>query len=140
MHRGQEVEKIVRNSGYSLTKLAANLHISRNTLYSRFADAALGYSFIMKIGSIICYDFSTTFPEIQQDPDLEKENAISMLAHQDESTIILHLKGKYTKLLEKYNKLLSVLIKIAHRNEMHQLKNELIDLVDSVMLKEKDNT
>jgi hypothetical protein len=30
-------------------------------------------------------------------------------------------------------------MKIAHRNEMHQLKNELIDLVDSAMLKEKDN-
>ena len=64
-HKGQIVEKIVRRSGYSITKLAKKLQISRNTLYNRFANPNLGYSFIMDVGSIIHYDFTIDFPEIK---------------------------------------------------------------------------
>jgi transcriptional regulator with XRE-family HTH domain len=60
-HRGQIVEKFVRKSGYSLSKLADKLHISRNTLYNRFSNANLSYRFIQEVGVIINYDFSFDF-------------------------------------------------------------------------------
>ena len=74
IHRGQIVEKIVRKSGYSLTKLADKLKISRNTLYNRFDNANLGYRFIIEVGNIIHYDFTIDFPEMKKEPKIMGEN------------------------------------------------------------------
>jgi plasmid maintenance system antidote protein VapI len=68
VHRGEIVEKILRKSGYSLTKVAKKLGISRNTLYNRFKNANLSYHFMMEVGKIIYYDFTIDFPEMKEKP------------------------------------------------------------------------
>jgi hypothetical protein len=66
-HRGEIVEKVVRKSGYALTKLVDRLDISRNTLYNKFNNASLSYRFIQEVGHTLHYNFSFDFPEMSKE-------------------------------------------------------------------------
>jgi hypothetical protein len=126
MHRGQLVEKIVRNSGYSLTKLAERLGISRNTLYNRFGESRLGYRFIMEVGNIIYYDFTIDFPEIKQDPDLLGDNPIPAPVQEDGAASLWRIEARHARLLAKYTRLLDFMMKIVQQNELPAFEKELL--------------
>jgi hypothetical protein len=129
-HRGHIVEKIVRKSGYSLTKLADKLEISRNTLYNRFDNANLGYRFIMDVGNIIHYDFTLDFPEMKKEPSLIEDYSTFTSRKEDKAADLWRIEAKYTHLLERYTKLLGILVKIANENELHTLKKEIVNLLE----------
>jgi hypothetical protein len=124
IHRGRTVEKIIKDQGYLVSKLAKKLNISRNTLYNRFADPQLDYALIMQIGQMIYYDFSVEFPEIWQETNLMTENPLLTLQKEEISTIG-QINKKYIRLLEAYSKLLSLLVKIANNNDRPALRKEL---------------
>lgn len=127
-HRGQIVEKIVRQSGYSLTRLAKSLGISRNTLYNRFQNPNLGYSFILDVSNIIHYNFSPEFPEMKEAIELGGEGPISSI---DRGTAeLLRVKGKYIKLLERYTRLQGILARLASKNELRGLKQEILKFIE----------
>ncbi len=113
IHRGKIVEKIVRKSGYSLTKLASELGISLRTLYNRFDSADVSWYFINDLGKIIHYDFTLEFPELKANADPSGQNEIIRLA------------GKYDRLVEKYNKLLNIVMQIADANGLTELQQEI---------------
>jgi transcriptional regulator with XRE-family HTH domain len=123
IHRGEIVEKFVRKSGYSLSKLADKLHISRNTLYNRFSNANLSYRFIQEVGMIINYDFSFDFTEMPKDEQ----------ATGNKNSTLRHLENKYSILLEKHTKLLEILIKLANQAENHSLKQELNKFMEEII-------
>jgi hypothetical protein len=127
-HRGQIVEKAVRKSGYSLTKLAKSLAISRNTLYNRFENPNLGYRFIADIGDIIHYDFTIEFPDIRSEIETGDDEDTRFIER--ETVELIKLDNKYIRLLEKYNKLLSLLVRLSNENELHGLKKEILDFID----------
>ena len=122
IHRGQIVENVVRRSGFSLTKLASKLEISRNTLYNKFRNANLGYRLIQEIGQAIHYDFSLDFPEMPKEEYVtgKKDNHL------------ITLESKYAVLLEKHIKLLEILVKIANEAEAYSLKQQLNKLIEEV--------
>jgi predicted DNA-binding protein YlxM (UPF0122 family) len=127
-HKGQIVEKAVRKSGYSLTKLAKGLGISRNTLYNRFDNPNLGYRFIIDVGNIIHYDFTLDFPEIRNEVEVAEENSMRSI---DRGTAeLLRIEGKYIRLLEKYTKLLGILVRLSNENELPGLKKEIIEFIE----------
>eukprot|EP01132_Coremiostelium_polycephalum_P002972 gene2972-3710_t len=134
VHRGQILEKIVRKSGFSLTKLAEKLGISRNTLYNRFDNANVGYRFIMDVGHIIHYDFSIDFPEMKQEPNLIGDYPVLVTNRENKSAELWRVETKYTNLLEKYTKLLGILVKIANENGLHTLKQDIIALLEQEKL------
>jgi hypothetical protein len=138
MHRGQLVEKIVRNSGYSLTRLAERLGISRNTLYNRFTESHLGYRFIMEVGNIIYYDFTIDFPEINQDPELLGDNSIPAPAQEDGAASLWRIEAKHAKLLKKYTILLDFMTSIVQQNELPAFEKELLAFKEE-MNKEETN-
>jgi len=123
IHRGEIVEKVVRKSGYSLTKLADKLEISRNTLYNRFQNANLSYRFIREVGRVLHYDFSAHFPE------MSKEG----YAEGNKNNDLIRIEIKYSNLLEKHIKLLELLVKVANEAENHSLKQELNKLIREIM-------
>ena len=130
IHRGEILEKTLRKSGYSLTKLAGKLGISRNTLYNRFENANLSYHFIMEVGRIIYYDFTLDFPEMKE--KIELTNANPVLQHgEDQSAALGRAEGKYTQLLEKYNKLLEIVIRAVDANGLHELRQEIGQLLET---------
>jgi len=127
-HRGQIVEKIIRRSGYSITRLAKKLGISRNTLYNRFENANLGYRFIMEVGNVIHYDFTIDFPEMKEEIELMGDAPIRSLDR--ETAELWKAESKYILLLEKYTKLLGMLAKLANENTLTTLKKEILDFIE----------
>jgi predicted DNA-binding protein YlxM (UPF0122 family) len=127
-HKGQIVEKIVRKSGYSLTKLAKSLGISRNTLYNRFDNPNLGYRFIIDVGNIIHYDFTLDFPEIKKEHEIAGESELYSI---DRSAAeLLRVEGKYVRLLEKYTKLLGILVRLSNETDVPRLKTEILEFIE----------
>ena len=103
-HRGEIVEKAVRQSGYSITKLSIKMKKSRRWVYNTFENSQLSIDKILEIGKIINHDFSKEIKEINRsiqqnkiDP-LEKENAE-------------YWKNKYLYLLEEHQELIRKLVK-----------------------------
>ena len=128
-HRGEIVEDAVRKSGFSLKKLSERLKISRNTLYNRFREPELSYEFIREVGNIIHYNFSIDFAELQEEIDEVGEGAISYTDR--DVAELLRLEKKYTGLLERYNKLLSILARCAYTNELQTLRKEIFRFLES---------
>lgn len=123
-HRGEIVEDAVRRSGFSIKKLSERLGISRNTLYNRFREPELSYAFIIAVGNIIHYNFSLDFAELQVEDNEVNEGP---LRYTDQDAIaLLRLEKKYTNLLERYNKLLSILVRLANANEPQTLRKEIL--------------
>ena len=115
-HRGEILEAVVRRSGYSLKFLAEKLGISRNTLYNRFKEHDLSYDFILQVGDAIHYDFTYDYPEIKTSVSVEKSQHAAEL---------WRLEQKYRRLLERYNKLLSFLVRTANDYHVEQLQEEI---------------
>ncbi len=136
IHKGQIVEKLVRKSGFTFTNIATKLRISRNTLYNRLQNPNLSYRFIAEIGEIIHYDFSLDFPELAKEMGEGGEPAIIKPRHG--SATLWRVENKYTSLLEKYNKLLALLVKIANQNELQDLKDGLLNLIEKDKEEEKE--
>lgn len=124
IHRGEIIEKVVRGNGYSLSKLASRLHISRGTLYNKFKRADLSYRFIIQVGKVIHYDFTHDFPEMKQEDQFVEENDLSNIYKKTATEI------KYRNLLERHIHLLQLLLRIAHENGLYALKQSIIQLME----------
>ncbi len=130
IHRGEIVEKIVRKSGYSLSKLAKKLTISRNTLYNRFKNPHLKYHFIRKVGETIHYNFTIDFPEMKEELGLTEADVPPLDYGENQSALLWRLETKYSKLLEKYNKLLEIVVSVVDANELHDFRQEIAAIVE----------
>lgn len=132
-HRGEIVDKVVRQSGFALNKLAKRLKISRNTLYNRFRDPELKDDFILDVGNIINYDFRRHFPDLireDEEDDRRKPSEGDHIYLDKETVRMLELGRKYIVLLERYNDLLGILVKLANTNEMNVLRKEIARLLE----------
>lgn len=103
-HRGEIVEKAVRQSGYPLTKLAERLGKSRRWIYNAFENAQLPIDYILRIGKIIHYDFSEEIEELKG-KSLAVEETF-MQSYTPLKKDAEYWRTKYYDLLEKYNRLL----------------------------------
>ena len=103
LHRGEIIEKAIRESGYSITTVAQRLGKSRRWMYLLFENTAVSIEHILQIGKIIYHDFSLEFPEIIQGNKVINEPEIKGHAIKEE---ISFWKEKYFTLLEEYNALL----------------------------------
>lgn len=120
-HRGEILEMAVRKSPYPIKALAEKLGISRNTLYNKFREHNLNYDFILKVGDIIHYDFKDDFPE------LKTTVPIHIAKHARE---LWKLERRYLQLLERYDKLFSLLVKLTHEHGLDALKQEIDQLTE----------
>ena len=128
-HRGEIVEDAIRRSGFSIKKLAERLGISRNTLYNRFRDPELSYEFINAVSNIIHYNFAIDFPEMIAEEN-ELGDGSSVQYTERDALELLRLEKKYTGLLERYNKLLNILLRLANTNELQTLRKEIIRFLE----------
>jgi len=127
-HRGEIVEDAIRKSGFSLKKLSERLGISRNTLYNRFKEPELSYGFIRAVGNIIHYNFEIDFAELHEEANELSEGPVSYMDR--DAVELLSLEKKYTALLERYNKLLGILVRLANTNELQTLRKEILRFLE----------
>lgn len=100
LHRGEIVEKAVRESGFPIAELARRMKKSRRHIYNLFENPHLSVDEILQIGKIIHVDFSDLFTEVSKTKALVEE---SVTPYGDSAA---YWKDKYIALLEKYNALL----------------------------------
>jgi len=101
LHRGEIIEKIIRESGYSITTIAQKLGKSRRWMYLLFDNPNVSIDLILQIGKIIYHDFSLEFPEIIKGQSVSNEPEVRYQKADDH-----FWKEKYFTLLEEYNSLL----------------------------------
>ncbi|WP_183906822.1 helix-turn-helix domain-containing protein [Rufibacter immobilis] len=109
-HKGEILEKAVRESGIRIADLAKKLRISRGTLYNRFEEYNLDWSFMSEVGKIINKDFSYLFTDIPKsvsnlNNDVQ-DNAQEFKTLSDCTKELLATQRKYIALLERHNQLL----------------------------------
>jgi AcrR family transcriptional regulator len=119
-HQGAILQEAIKNSGISITRIVEELGITRPTIYRKFKEDTLDYSFVKRIGEIIAHDFSEDFTSVQQgvlplvSPTVAT-NANHSVTHKptvlqsidpDPVKQLLALQTKYIALLEAYNELL----------------------------------
>jgi len=100
-HRGEIIEKEIRESGIPLTTIAKKMGKTRQWLYLLFDNPNASLDHVLEIGKIIYHDFSKNIPEL-------KTNGVSEVK-QDKSydkADTQFWKDKYFTLLEEHNELL----------------------------------
>jgi hypothetical protein len=119
-HQGEILQEAIKNSGISISRLVQELGITRPTIYRKFKEATLDYSFVKRVGELIQYDFTQEFdtPVQSQLPFTPSHvtssvtpappiRAVSLQSvDQDCTKSLLALQAKYIALLEAYNELL----------------------------------
>ncbi|WP_201977796.1 helix-turn-helix domain-containing protein [Hymenobacter rubidus] len=119
-HQGEILQEAIKNSGISITRIVDELGITRPTIYRKFKEETIDYTFVKKIGDIINHDFSQDFTVLQQSslsfvthaPRQGVTNSVTrsvtapQSADSDPSKQLLLLQTKYIALLEAYNELL----------------------------------
>ncbi len=101
LHRGEIIEKVIRESGYSITTIAQKLGKSRRWMYLLFDNPNVPIDLILQLGKIIYHDFSLEFPEIIKRQYVSNEDSKEYQKIDDN-----FWKEKYFALLEEYNSLL----------------------------------
>ena len=102
-HRGEIIRKVIYNSGYTVTEIAAGIGKSRRWMYLMFENSNVSLDIVLQIGKIIHYDFTE---EIKEFSPSQKNIEKSTLNSKKESSDAEYWKNKYLKLLEEYNELL----------------------------------
>lgn len=150
-HKGEIIEKAIKETGYQMKAVAKGLGISRNTLYIKLKKAELEDWFIIHISHIIHYDFSKVFPEVYErvaakitnNPERIYPNKSVGPGRPDEFPHYDHvyknpyfiqlqkLREKYLKLMEDYHKLLKILMLLANNNELVDIKKEIMEFIEN---------
>ena len=101
-HRGEIVERAIRQSGYPISAIAKKIGKSRRWMYLMFDNTQVDIETILTIGNIIHHDFSDEIKELNSiNPNSvgDPENPYNNQSKE-------YWKNKYLKLLEDYNELL----------------------------------
>ena len=119
-HQGQILQEAIKNSGISITRIVDELGITRPTIYRKFKDETLDYTFVTRVGEIIGHDFSNDFTVLQQAslPFVSPSVSVTPLQSVTQRNVplqqpepdcvkqLMTLQTKYISLLEAYNELL----------------------------------
>jgi hypothetical protein len=119
-HQGEILQEAIKNSGISITRIVEELGVTRPTIYRKFKEDTIDYTFVKRVGEIINHDFSNDFTNSQQSvlpfvtpaSKLPVTNNVTNRVTQpitpdsDPYKQLMTLQGKYISLLEAYNELL----------------------------------
>lgn len=113
-HRGEIIEKVIRERGYPIARVAKKLGKSRRHIYNIFENDSVPFDVIIELGKIINYDFSQDFKELKHyevsnlisdgKPEYFTSEAEELGYYKREFDIITM---KYIRLLERYSELLN---------------------------------
>jgi len=98
IHRGELIEKAIRESGYSITAVAQRLGKSRRWMYFLFENPNVPLDLVLQIGKILYYDFSEVIPEISP----RKNSVADSHEHSNRADEIAFWKNKYYQLVDEH--------------------------------------
>jgi hypothetical protein len=97
LHRGEIIEKAIRESGYSITAVAQRLGKSRRWMYFLFDNPSVPLELVLQIGKILYHDFSQEIPEI-----IKGKYIISEPNNEVDQESTAYWKNKYYQLVEEH--------------------------------------
>lgn len=100
-HKGEIIEKAIRQSGYPIAQIARKLGKSRRWLYYIFESNNVSLDVFIEVGNIIHYDFSEDVKELKK---IKQSEDSPFKKNTGEIDL---WKNKYYQLLEKYHHLLT---------------------------------
>lgn len=100
-HKGEIIEKAIRDSGMPISKVAKMIGKSRRWMYQTFENNNVSIDVILEIGRIIHHDFSKEIKGL-----IKYKLAVDMPDIPENN--LEFWKNKYVALLEKYNELLLI--------------------------------
>ncbi len=103
IHRGEIVERAIRNSCIPFTTIAKKLGKTRQWLYYVFENPNVSLDLVIEIGKIIFYDFSKDIPQIIVN-SYSKEQSLDTNFENNQNSDFW--KEKYFNLLEEHLDLL----------------------------------
>lgn len=123
-HQGEILQEAIKSSGISITRIVDDLGITRPTMYRKFKERELDYTFVKRIGDIIGHDFADDFTSLQQTDlsfsvtpvsknvtnvsvgTVSTRTGVTVPSDADSLKQLMLLQQKYIALLEDYNELL----------------------------------
>lgn len=110
-HKGEIIEKAVRESGFSITRLADRMGKSRRWVYQIFESRTVPVDYVLAIGKIIHHDFTEDIKELKTYKVSMAKQMMNEPIHNfgSEKEEVEYWKNKYLAVLEKYNDLLFTL-------------------------------
>lgn len=108
-HKGEVIQKAVKESGYSITRLAVKLGKSRRWVYQIFEKPNVSLEYILQIGRAIHHDFSNDIKglkEYKQSTQIDTwhDSFGEFLTDAEKAE---YWKNKYLILLEEHNRVLA---------------------------------
>jgi ABC-type dipeptide/oligopeptide/nickel transport system ATPase component len=104
-HRGEIIEKAIRNSGIPLTSIARKVGKSRQWVYLLFQNPNVSLNVVIQIGKIIYHDFSGEIKGLSAETS-HLNDPFGQKFNEEQSW-----KEKYFLLMEEHLKLLKKLSK-----------------------------
>lgn len=111
-HRGEIIERAVRDSGIKLTSIAKKLGKTRQWMYLTFENPNVPLDVVLAIGKIIFYDFSEEITSLQKPMKVEEKEA-QEYKKLDEN----YWKEKYFNLMEEHHLLMKKIALLENKNE-----------------------
>lgn len=108
VHRGEKLEKAIRESGISISSIARRLGKSRKHMYNLFENPQISIDVMLEVGKIIHYDF---LKDLEYFSKTDTSAIRAAESDEKEYDSVEYWKNKYLKLLEKHNALLEKLTK-----------------------------
>ncbi|SDY03238.1 hypothetical protein [Hymenobacter psychrophilus] len=123
-HQGEMLQEAIKSSGISITRIVDDLGITRPTMYRKFKEQELDYTFVKRVGDIIGHNFADEFttpssPDLSftvtpvskssnssADSSATLRTAVTVSSDADSLKQLMTLQQKYIALLEDYNELL----------------------------------
>jgi DNA-binding Lrp family transcriptional regulator len=140
-HQGKIIKAAILKVGIPFSVVANRMNVSRSTLYSRFTQATLEERFILRLGYVIKYDFSSEFPHLKKSHEKISEVEDGRVFYSKKYVKQLKdLKEAYIKLLEFDKQVLILLAKIANKNKDEGFKALIDKLLGSVLKLEEDDS
>ncbi len=129
-HRGQIVEKTIKDLGLKIKEVARQMRISRGTLYNYFKQADLSDDTLLKLGKTMRYDFSVQIADLSPPKDAEDHQLYSRKNAEE----VIAVQKKYYLLLEKHRALLKIVLGIAYKERRPELEEacKLLEITDDL--------
>ena len=102
--RGEIVKKVIKQSGYSVTRMADKIRISRAQLYNDFSDPEMSFDRILAIGKVLNHDFSQEFKDLS--------SGLVSLANEEPAPYAAALNECRDKLLETQAQLINTMMQL----------------------------
>lgn len=119
-HKGEILEKAVRESGFAITKLCKRLGKTPRWMYYTFQNPDVSLDYILKIGAIIHHDFSVDIKELSNyKKSTPANNFLEPEPIYQVAETAEFWKNKYLALLEKYNAMLLAQQKLKPKKVAH---------------------